>query len=109
MLLGLFMLTLVSSPAQAQISVVDVVADPAPVHLKGPNASYSLLVQGKTSSGRVVDLTSLARFQSLQPKIASVSDGGVVRSVKDGTATVVIEAAGKKVSVKVTVEGSAQP
>src|SRR5262245_48155795 len=95
MLLALFMLTLVSPRAQAQVSF-EVVADPAAVQLKGPNASHSLLIQGKTASGRIVDLTALARFQSLQPKIASVSEGGVVRSVKDGTATVVIEAAGKK-------------
>jgi hypothetical protein len=89
--------------------VIEVLVDPAALRLTGPNASHSLLVHGKTKAGRLVDLTHTAKFSSLQPNIAQVSETGVVHSVKDGTATVVVAAAGKKVSVKVTVEGSSQP
>src|SRR5437899_5501776 len=96
-------------PARAGDAAVQVSVDPASLRLTGPNASYSLLVHGKTAEGRLVDLTHAARFQALDPKVAAVTEAGVVRSVADGSGTVVVEAAGKSLRIPVQVEGSTRP
>jgi hypothetical protein len=94
-------------PARAASAVVEVVADPAAVRLQGPLAAYSLLVHGKTAEGSLVDLTHEAHFRSADPPIATVGEDGVVRGVRDGATTVTVEAAGKTLSVPVTVSGAA--
>jgi hypothetical protein len=94
-------------PARADDAVVAVTADPAAVTLSGPKAVYSLLIHGKTGDGRLTDLTHAAHYRSLDPKVAAVSDGGVIRGAADGATTVEVEAAGKKVAVAVTVKGAA--
>jgi hypothetical protein len=88
--------------------VTGIVADPAAVRLTGPKPVYSLLIHGLTAGG-TVDLTHAARFRSLDPKVATVNDAGVIRGVADGLTTVEVEAAGRKMSVAVTVKGSAEP
>jgi hypothetical protein len=77
--------------------------------LTGPNASYSLLVDGKTAAGQLMDLTGSARFRSLHPKVAAVTPAGVVHALGDGSATIVVEAAGRTLKVPVTVKGSNRP
>jgi hypothetical protein len=109
LLLGLLTLLISFSPCRAEPAVVEVSADPAAIRLSGPEASYSLLVHGKTADGQVIDLTHAADYRSADPKIAVVSDSGVVRCVSDGTTTVTVAAAGKTLSVPVTVTGSAEP
>jgi hypothetical protein len=89
--------------------VVEVAVHPATLRLNGPGARYSLLVDGKTRDGRLVDLTRAARFRTLLPKIASASKGGVVRGRSDGSTTVVVEAGGRTLQVPVRVEGSNRP
>jgi len=86
-----------------------VTVDPATVQLRGPSARYTLLVHGKTADGRLIDLTGAARFRTSQPKVAAVSDGGVIRGVADGEAQVSVEAAGRTLTVAVKVEGAATP
>jgi hypothetical protein len=86
--------------------VSDVIADPATVRLSGPKAVYSLLIHGKTADGRLIDLTHAAHYRTLNPKVATVSDSGVIRGVADGSTAVEVEAGGKKVQVAVTVKGS---
>jgi hypothetical protein len=71
---------------RAGTPVTDVVVDPAQVRLSGPNSVYTLLVHGKTADGRLVDLTSDARFQAQQPAIATVTSAGVVHGKRDGVA-----------------------
>jgi hypothetical protein len=89
-------------------AVAEVAADPATVHLSGPQASYSLLVHGKTSSGQLIDLTRAARFTSLNPKVAGVTAAGVIEAHQDGTAQIAVEAAGHKKTVTVQVTGTTQ-
>jgi Protein of unknown function (DUF1549)/Protein of unknown function (DUF1553)/GHMP kinases C terminal len=96
-------------PARAEEPVSAVVADPAAVRLTGPKAVHSLLIHGKTASGAVLDLTHAAHYRTVDPKIATVNDSGVIRGVADGSTTVEVEAAGRKVSVAVTVKGAAEP
>src|SRR5947209_3599495 len=92
-----------------QPPIVEVAADPAALRLNGPNASWSLLLSGKTADGRVLDLTGAGRFESSDSKVAAVSPAGVVRAVGDGSALLHIEAAGRALTVPVTVTGSAVP
>jgi hypothetical protein len=94
-------------PARAAEPVSAVAADPAAVRLIGPKAVFSLLIHGQTGGG-AIDLTHAARYRSLDPKVATVNDAGVVRGVADGSTTVEVEAAGRKIGVQVTVKGSAE-
>jgi hypothetical protein len=90
-------------------AVVRVTVAPAEVRLNGPAALWSLLVDGQSADGPPLDLTRTSKFRSLKPQIATVNSAGVVRAVSDGTAHVVIEAAGQTRTVTVCVEGTQQP
>src|SRR5690242_13078106 len=76
--------SLLGMEARPESPLVEVTADPAAVRLDGPNASYSILVHGRTAEGRLVDLTPSAKFQALDPRVATVSSTGVVRPAGDG-------------------------
>jgi hypothetical protein len=93
-------------PARADDAMSAVTADPATVRLDGPKAVYSLLIQGKTAGGGLIDLTHSAHYRAADPRIVTVSDGGVIRGAADGSTTVEVTAAGKTVRVAVTVMGS---
>src|SRR5262245_22813203 len=87
--------------ARADDAIAEVSVDPASVRLQGPGALYSLLIQGKTADGRLIDLTRSARYRSLQPGTATVSESGLIRSVSDGATTIEVEVAGKQLKVAV--------
>jgi hypothetical protein len=89
--------------------VTEVVVDPPGVRLHGPAASWSLLLHGRTADGRIIDLTRDARYRSENPKVAVVTDTGIVRPTGDGRTKVIIEVAGKTVQTEVTVTGSGEP
>ena len=105
LMLAAFVLSL---PVRAASPVVEILADPSAVRLQGPLAAYSLLVHGKTAGGNLVDLTRDAHFRSADSRIAGVGEDGVVRAVRDGATTISIEAAGKALSVPVTVTGAGE-
>src|SRR5437899_2708832 len=96
-------------PGNLRAADVEITADPAVIRLTGPNASYSLLIHGKTADGRLVDLTHTAHYRSGNPKLATVSDAGVVRAVADGSTTIHVDVSGRSLSVAVTVEGTTAP
>ena len=79
---------------------------PSRVELSGPRAEQHLGVLGQYPGGRQADLTRGARFVSSNPKVASVDATGLVRGLKDGAATVTVEAAGRKATVAVHVRGA---
>ena len=89
--------------------VTAVTVTPSAVALHGPGATYSLLVDGKTVDGRLIDLTHTARFRSLHPQTAAVTSTGIVQARTDGATEIRIEVAGKTLRVPVRVEGSSQP
>jgi len=68
-----------------------------------------LLVTGQDADGRPLDLTGEARFRSVQPRVATVTAGGVVRAVADGSTEITVEAAGRSLRVPVVVEGTTRP
>jgi hypothetical protein len=107
---GILILTvLLPAPPSAAPEVVEVVVSPATIHLQGSGARYSLLVDGKTAEGRLFDLTRQARYRSLRPGVATVSEAGVIQAVGDGEAEIVVETHGRHRKVKVRVEGSSVP
>jgi hypothetical protein len=85
-----------------------VVVDPDRVDLRGGHAVYSLLVTGRNAKGEPVDLTGDASYRSQNPAVAEVVDGRVY-AVSDGETTVHVEAAGRAIEVKVSVEGTKEP
>jgi hypothetical protein len=105
LLVAALLFALPSAPTRAA-DFVDVTTDPPRVELRGPTATYSLLVTGRTADGRFVDLTQKSRFRALDPKVAVVTNN-VIRPVADGTTTVTVEADGKRVEVPVEVKDAA--
>jgi hypothetical protein len=110
---GLALLVLLAAvarlPAQPAPAVVAVTVDPPAVTLRGPTATWSLLVHGQTADGQLLDLTRDAKFQSLTPNVAAVSPAGVVRGGADGAAVIEVQARGQKLAVKVQVSDVKQP
>jgi len=103
----LALLPFLTASLHAQPAVVAVTVDPPSVCLQGPNATQSLLVHGKTADGGLIDLTAQARYRSTQPAVAAVSEGGVIRGLRDGETTIEVEANAQMLKVAVTVSGAA--
>jgi hypothetical protein len=76
---------------------------PGMVELDGPRARQRLLVSSVFASGFQVDLTRTATYQSLDPKIADVSNSGLVSPRTDGTTHIVVDTGTGQVAVPVTV------
>jgi hypothetical protein len=106
---ALILIAALPASLYAAPEVVDVVVNPAAVHLQGPGARYTLLVDGKTADRRLIDLTRQAHFRSLRPAVATVSEAGVVQAAGDGETEIVIETHGWQRRVRVRVEGSTVP
>jgi hypothetical protein len=105
----LFLLGVLPSAAGSEPALSQVSADPPVLHLRGPQAGYTILVQGRASDGQVVDLTSTAEFRSLNPKIASVNAAGFVRALADGSTAIIVEAASRTLTIPVTVQDAGLP
>ena len=89
--------------------VVEVTVDPRSVELSGPDAAWSLRVDGKTPDGRLVDLTRAARYSTPDATTVAVSSNGWVRGLQDGRGSVLIELEGHRLTVPVTITGSVLP
>jgi hypothetical protein len=96
-------------PQARPADVVEVTVDPARVELSGLYSRYSLLVNGKTAVGLLVDRTSTSRFRSSDPAVARVDANGVVRPAGDGATSILVEADGRTLSVAVTVRDTTRP
>jgi hypothetical protein len=94
---------------RADEAIVAIGAEPASVRLEGPGAQALVLVHGKTSDGRLVDLTHEARRTVRDAAVARIGEAGVVRSVGDGETTAVFEAAGKSLEVAISVRAAGAP
>jgi hypothetical protein len=89
--------------------VISVRVDPPTLLLQGPSASHSLLIDGQTDDGRLVDLTRSAHFESADPKVARVTPAGMVQGASDGKTIIRVEVEGKTLHTEVSVTGSALP
>jgi hypothetical protein len=108
-LLALVVFAAIGASAIANDFSPAIVANPASIHLTGPDATYSILVEQRSANGHSVDLTREAGYRSLDPRTVEVSSLGVVRGVNDGSATIEIAALGQKATLSVTVQGSHAP
>jgi hypothetical protein len=90
--------------AAAEIRVV-----PGDMTLNGPHAHQRLLVL--RSSNRTIDgdLSSVAKYVSSDPGIASVDEEGTVRAVSDGKATITARHDAFTASAQVTVQKTKDP
>ena len=91
----------------ASTLIAELTVAPTKARLTGRDAGQQIIV-GTQKAGRDVDLTRDAKFTSMNPKIASVDESGLVTPVADGTATIRVEHAGQTADISVEVKGSAQ-
>jgi hypothetical protein len=93
----------------APAPVVSIAVTPANAVLDGAAARRQILVTGARKDGTVVDLTATAKYQSKTPKVVVVAPGGIARPLADGSATVIVSAAGKNATVKLAAKNVAKP
>jgi hypothetical protein len=98
-----------AAAAEPKASIAELSVSPASIRLTGPGAVYSILVDGKTATGQVIDVTAEASYRSLHPRVADVKGAGAVRAGADGSTTIVVQAAGRTIQIPVTVEGTGSP
>lgn len=87
--------------APARITALTIA--PGAIIMKGAHAKQRLLVSGQPDRGFALDLTGKAKFESSNPKIATVSDEGVITPVANGTVTIRAIHGNVKAETKVTV------
>ena len=80
--------------------------EPAEAVVLGSDGSAQLVVSGRGNDGRSVDLTHdpSVRYQSLDPRVARVEAGGVVRPAGDGEARILVRSGDRAASARVVVE-----
>jgi hypothetical protein len=89
--------------ASGQVLVDELRILPADTTLTGPQASQRLIAVVEQGGQIVHDLTSKAEFASSNPAVAAVDQGGVVRPVADGEATITALVEGQKATAHVKV------
>ena len=89
-------------------SLASLEIEPKEIVLNGRFAYNQILVTGKLNSGESVDVTRMVNYV-VPADFIDVSRAGLVRSKKDGKATLVAKLAGQSVSVPVTVSGFSAP
>jgi hypothetical protein len=97
-----------SAAARPATSAAAVSVSPAAVRLSAAAPERQLLVTA-TAPGGPRDLTGVARYQSDNPRVATVSPGGRVRWVAPGAAVILVRAAGQARRVAVRAEAAARP
>lgn len=75
---------------------------PARIDLVGPRDLQKIGVLGEYADSRHWDLTRVAKFTSLDPKIAQVDAAGAVQPTADGTTMIRVEVQGRSVDVPAT-------
>ncbi|MFT4547326.1 MAG: hypothetical protein ACI9MB_001272, partial [Verrucomicrobiales bacterium] len=102
-----------SNPEQALVAleapaeIVAIVTDPSSITLGRPGERFTILVHGKTATGRSIDLTREAEYLSpASTDIVDITARGVVSGLGDGTCNVIVRARGFEKIVKVAVAGS---
>jgi hypothetical protein len=90
--------------------IVEIVADPTSLTLSRARERFSILVHGKTASGRTIDLTHEAEYVTSAPQeIIRITPRGVVSGLSDGSCDVIVRARGMEKTVKVAVADSQVP
>ncbi|MBP88830.1 MAG: hypothetical protein CMJ64_19310 [Planctomycetaceae bacterium] len=85
-------------------TIVELMVEPAAIELSSQFAYSQLIVTAKLNNGDIIDATRIAKA-SLSAPIAEVSPSGFVSGKQDGTATLVLDVAGRIAEVPVSVGG----
>lgn len=108
-LIGILCLLILASRTHAsEPRLTGIIADPATIQLRGPNARQLILIHGKTADGQTVDLTRRAKIDSANPAIASLTQA-TVYAQKNGTTVLSVEVAGHKTQIPITVQDAHLP
>jgi WD40 repeat protein/mono/diheme cytochrome c family protein len=91
-------------PSGTTVASIEVI--PPQIQLVGSIDYTQMLITGMLNTGDRVDLTRMAKFQ-LDGNVATVSPQGRVRASTDGQAQLLLEVAGHKANIPVTVTGIA--
>jgi hypothetical protein len=97
-------LSVTVSPLSAAIRI-----SPPVVLLDSPESSQQLLVFGPRDDDSQRDVTGTVSFRVVDPRIAVIDEGGIVRPLKEGRTEVVISHGQEQVRVPVVVTGLASP
>ena len=76
---------------------------PSTVLLRGPDAGQQLAVDGTSAAFGLRDLTTTARYESSDSRVAAVDDRGWVTARGEGTARILVRAGRLTASVPITV------
>lgn len=95
---------LTTVPGQPMLQI-----QPPAVTLTGPQATHRILVLETEKDQIVGDVTGRSEFFSSNPKVAIIEEGGVVKAVGDGEATITAAHADATATIKVKVEKSREP
>lgn len=94
-----------ASSAAAEEQVVELIVSPSPIRLGGFRSRQQILVTGRTSTDRKIDLTRDAEFQLEKPGTGSLRlSGSVLEATADGRASLQVAYKSLKVRVPVIVE-----
>ncbi|MFM7320825.1 MAG: DUF1549 domain-containing protein [Armatimonadota bacterium] len=96
------------SPAKTPAAPT-LIAVGGPLRLPGPHDTARLLVDRVLPGGERRDASGDALYTSLDPRIATVDDQGVVRAGRPGTTTLVAAVPGGSTRIPVTVAGGTPP
>jgi hypothetical protein len=94
-----------SIPAGVTVETVQVY--PAKIELKHALDYRQILIYGQTSNGEFVDLTRMAKV-TVPSEYVAIDQSGLVTPLADGSGNVEISAAGKSVTLAVSVSGARQ-
>ncbi len=79
--------------------------EPAEIPIVGRRATRQLIVTATEQDGGVRDLTRIAVWSSLDPKVATIDVKGLVHPVSNGTVTVVAQAGSHEARATLTISG----
>jgi hypothetical protein len=108
-LLPLVAALLITSLPQVWAADAPLIAQPGEVKLQGNFAQAQLVIVEGAADGQVSrqsnDVTALAKYESTDPAIVTVSAAGQLRAVQDGTAKIKVSHGTRTLEVPVSVVG----
>jgi hypothetical protein len=90
-------------------AVIAVEILPQNVTLEGPRGEHRIVIEAALANGQDRDVTGIARLESSDPRVATVTSDGIVKAVSDGEAMILAEVGGQKVVAPVKVSNTNAP
>jgi len=93
-------------PGAGPDGVVAIVPSPHRIRLAGPYDQARIIVDGRTRSGRTVDVSARAAVSVADPRVAWVDEAGIVRPRADGATVAVIRVGALRARVPIIAAGA---